>query len=152
MHSYQITESTLDDYRTNKLLDERIEFLMAQANEQLDEIAQDSALYEQWLDALEISKEFDNIIIWVLLMSDEEIVDEYIDTFKKSFRSIIPIYDLSDLLLYLIHLEKIKNAPLPGTKELLETKTEGLDEVDHHCFSNVLAYVQRKNQDNCISF
>lgn len=152
MHSYQITESTLEDYRANKLLDDRITFLLQQADEQLAEIRQNSDFYTGILDELEIDDTLNNPIMWMLFMSDEDIVDAYIDTFKKPFRSIIPVADLADILLYLIHLKKVNGEALAGTDLLFESTTEGLDEVDHYCFSNVLAYVQRKNEGNCLTF
>jgi hypothetical protein len=39
MHTYQVAESVLDDYRQNKLTEARIAFLKAQAEAQLEEIA-----------------------------------------------------------------------------------------------------------------
>ena len=40
MHTFQIAESVLDEYKNNKLSEERINFLITQANEQLEEISQ----------------------------------------------------------------------------------------------------------------
>lgn len=79
-------------------------------------------------------------------MSDEDIVDEYISAFNKKFREIIPISDLADLLLYAVHLKKVKNITLDGFDYFLEYEHDGKDEVDQYCFTNVLLYVQKSKE------
>ncbi|MDM5264499.1 hypothetical protein PF327_09850 [Sulfurovum sp. XTW-4] len=146
MHTLQIAESVLDDYRNNKLTEERINFLITQANEQLDEISQNKEIYESFLNKVNAPQKIDNIILWILLMSNEDICEEYIDEFNKDFREIIPVSDLADLLVYVIHLKKIKNIELDGYDYLLEYKHEGIDEVDQYAFANVLLHVQKSKE------
>jgi len=146
MHTLQIAESVLDDYRNNKLTEERINFLITQANEQLDEISQNQEIYESFLNKVNAPKKIDNIILWILLMSNEDICEEYIEEFDKDFREIIPVSDLADLLVYAVHLKKIKNIELDGFDYLLEYKHEGIDEVDQYSFANVLLYVQKSKE------
>jgi hypothetical protein len=146
MHTLQIAESVLDDYRNNKLSEERINFLITQANEQLDEISQNKEIYNSFLNKISPPQKIDNIILWMLLMSNEAICDEYIDEFNKDFREIIPVSDLADLLAYIVHLKKIKNIELDGFDYLLEYQHEGIDEVDQYSFANVLLYIQKSKE------
>ncbi len=146
MHTLQIAESVLDDYRNNKLTEERINFLITQANEQLDEISQNKEIYDSFLNKVNAPQKIDNIILWILLMSNEDICEEYIDEFDKGFREIIPVSDLADLLVYVIHLKKIQNIELDGYDYLLEYKHEGIDEVDQYGFANVLLHVQKSKE------
>ncbi|GIT99697.1 hypothetical protein TSL6_02040 [Sulfurovum sp. TSL6] len=146
MHTLQIAESVLDGYRNNKLTEERINFLIAQANEQLDEISQNEEIYHSFLNKVKAPQKIDNIILWILFMSNEDICEEYIDAFDKDFREIIPVSDLADLLVYVVHLKKIKNIELDGYDYLLEYKHDGIDEVDQYSFANVLLYIQRSKE------
>ena len=146
MHTFQIAESVLDGYKNDKLSEERIDFLKTQANEQLDEISQNKDIYDSFLNKVNAPKKIDNIILWILLMSNENICDEYIDEFDKDFREIIPVSDLADLLVYTIHLKKVKNIELDGFDYLLEYKKEGIEEVDQYSFTNVLLYIQKSKE------
>jgi len=146
MHTFQIAPSVLDNYRYGKLTEERINALQAQAREQLEEIAQNGALYERLIQKVHAPDKIDDIILWMLLMSDEDIVDEYISAFNKKFREIIPVSDLADLLLYAVHLKKVKNIALDGFDYLLEYQHEGKDEADQYCFTNVLLHVQKTKE------
>ena len=146
MHTLQIAESVLDDYRNNKLTEERINFLITQANEQLDEISQNQEIYNNFLNKVDAPKKIDNIILWILFMSNEDICEEYIDEFDKNFREIIPVSDLADLLIYIVHLKKIKNTELDGFDYLLEYKHGGIEEMDQYAFSNVLLHVQKSKE------
>jgi len=146
MHTFQISESVLDGYKNEKLSEERINILLAQANEQLDEISQNKEIYENFLEQVEAPQKIDNIILWILLMSDEDICDDYISKFKKDFREIIPISDLADLLFYAVYLKKVKNSELDGFEYLLDNQTDGVEEVDQYCFTNVLLYIQKSKE------
>ena len=146
MHTMQIADKVLDGHRNDKLSEERINFLISQANEQLDEISQNKEIYKSFLDKVNAPQKIDKIILWILLMSNEGIVDDYIDEFGKSFREIIPVSDLADLLLYSIHLKKIKNIELDGFEYLLEYEQDGIEEVDQFAFTNVLLYVERSKE------
>jgi hypothetical protein len=146
MHTLQIAQSVLDDYRNNKLSEERINFLITQANEQLEEISKNKEIYDRFLNKVNAPEKIDNIILWILFMSNEDICDTYIDTFDKGFREIIPVSDLADLLVYTIHLKKVKNIELDGFDYLLEYKHEGIDEVDQYSFTNVLLYIQKSKE------
>jgi hypothetical protein len=146
MHTNQIAQTVLDGYRKDKLTQERIDFLKAQANEQLEEIAQNKELYDRYLQKVNAPEKIDNIILWMLLMSNENIVDDYIDQFNKNFREIIPVSDLADLLLYVVHLKRIENIELDGYDYFLEYEHEGKDEMDQYCFTNVLLYIQKSKE------
>ena len=148
MHTMQIAEAVLDGHRNDKLSEERINFLITQANEQLDEISQNKEIYERFLNKVNAPEKIDKIILWILLMSNEDIVEEYIDECGKSFREIIPVSDLADLLIYAVHLKKVKNTALEGFDYLLEYNHGGIEEVDQYAFTNVLLYVERSKQVN----
>lgn len=146
MHTYQISESLLENFRNDKLSDVRINFLIAQANEQLSEMAQNKELYESFLAKVNAPERIDNIILWILLMSNEGIGSKYIREFKKDFRKFIPVSDLADLLLYAIHLKKVKNIELDGFDYLLEYEEEGIEVMDQYAFTNVLLYIQKSKE------
>lgn len=146
MHTLQIAETILDGYKNEKLTEERINFLKTQVDEQLDEIAQKKALYESFLTQVNAPQKIDKIILWILLMSNEDIVEAYIDECGKSFREIIPVSDLADLLLYSVHLKKVQNIELDGLDCLLEYETEGIGEIDQYAFTNALLYVQQSKE------
>lgn len=146
MHTYQISESVLDAYKNYKLGDERINFLITQANEQLAEMAQNKELYDSFLKKVKAPEKIDSIILWILLMSNETIGSKYIREFKKDFRKFIPVSDLADLLLYAIHLKKLKNIELDGFDYLLEYEEEGIEVMDQYAFTNVLLYIQTSKE------
>ena len=146
MHTFQIAESVLEGYKNEKLNEDRINFLITQVNEQLDEISQNRDLYDSFLNKVNAPEKIDKIILWILLMSNEGIVDEYIDEFDKDFREIIPVGDLADLLLYSVHLKKVKNIELEGFDYLLEYEHEGIAEMDQYAFTNALLYIQKSKE------
>lgn len=146
MHTYQIAESVLNDYKNEKLSEERINFLISQANEQLEEISQNKEIYERFLNQVNAPEKIDNIILWILLMSNEAICDEYIDEFDKDFRDVIPVSDLADLLFYTVYLKNVKDIELDGFDYLMEYQHEGLDDVDQYSFTNALLYIQRSKE------
>ncbi|WP_309499167.1 hypothetical protein [Sulfurovum sp.] len=146
MDTFQIAESVLDGYKNDKLSEARINFLITQADEQLDEISQNKEIYNSFLNRVNAPKKIDNIILWILLMSNEEICCEYISEFHKDFREIIPVSDLADLLFYIIHLKKVKNIELDGFDYLLEYEDEGIDEMDQYSFTNALLYIQKSKE------
>ncbi|MFT5660946.1 MAG: hypothetical protein ACI9TV_001590 [Sulfurimonas sp.] len=146
MHTFQIAKSVLDGYKNEKLNEVRINFLITQANEQLDEISQNKEIYNSFLKKVNAPQKIDNIILWILLMSNERICDEYIDEFNKDFRDIIPVSDLADLLLYAVHLKKVKNIELDGFDFLLEYEEAGIEEVDQFSFTNTLLYIQKSKE------
>jgi hypothetical protein len=146
MHTFQIAEAVLENYKNDKISEERISFLITQANEQLEEISQNRELYNSFLDRVNAPKKIDTIIIWILLMSNEAICDKYISAFDKDFREIIPVSDLADLLLYAIYLKKVKNIELNGFDYLLEYEKEGIEEVDQYAFTNVLLFIQKSKE------
>lgn len=146
LHTFQIAEPVLDGYKNSKLSDERINFLITQANDQLDEIAQNRELYDSFLKKVNAPQKIDNIILWILLMSNERIADEYNSEFGKKFRDIIPVSDLADLLLYAVHLKKLQGIELDGFDYLLDYEHEGIDEMDQFCVTNVLLYIQKSKE------
>jgi len=146
MHTLQIAEPVLDGHKNEKLSEERIDFLITQADEQLDEISQNKEIYDGFLKKVNAPQKIDNIILWILLMSNEDIVEEYIEEFDKNFREIIPVSDLADLLIYCIHMKKVKNVELDGLDYLLEYEHAGIEEVDQFAFTNVLLYVEKSKE------
>lgn len=147
MHTYQIAEKILNNYRHDKLNEERIEFLKTQADEQLAEISQNKALYDSFLEKVQAPEKIDTIILWMLFMSNEDIVEAYIDAFDKiKFREMIPVSDLADLLLYIVYLKKVENITLDGFDYLMEYRHDGKDEMDQYCFTNVLLYIQKSKE------
>ena len=146
MHTYQIAESVLNNYKNEKLSEERINFLITQANEQLDEISQNKEIYNSFLNKVNAPQKIDNIILWILFMSNEDICEEYIDEFDKDFREVIPVSDLADLLFYIIYLKKVKNIELDGFDYLMEYEHEGLNDVDQYSFTNALLYIQKSKE------
>jgi len=79
-------------------------------------------------------------------MSNEAICDEYISEFNKDFREIIPVSDLADLLIYIVHLKKVQNIELDGFDYLLEYQQDGIQEVDQYAFTNALLYIQKSKE------
>ncbi len=146
MNTYQIATKVLDNYKNDKLSEERINFLITQANEQLDEMSQNEEMYNSFLKKVNAPQKIDNIILWILLMSNERICDEYTSKFKKGFRDIIPVSDLADLLFYSVHLQKVKNIELDGFDYLLEYEHEGIDEIDQYSVTNALLYIQKSKE------
>jgi hypothetical protein len=146
MNTFQIAEPALNDYKNDKLSDERFDFLIAQANKQIDEISKNKELYANFLTKVNAPKKTDNIILWVLFMSNEELCSEYIDEFNKDFNDIIPVSDLADLLFYIIYLKKVKNIELDGFDYLSAYEDEDIKEVDNYSLTNVLAYIQKSKE------
>lgn len=146
MDTFQIAESVLNSYKNDKLSEARINFLITQANEQLDEISQNKEIYNSFLSRVNAPQKIDNIILWILLMSNEEICCEYISEFDKDFREVIPVSDLADLLFYTVYLKKVKDIELDGFDYLLEYEEEGIDEMDQYSFTNALLYIQKSKE------
>ena len=99
-----------------------------------------------FLNKINPPQKIDNIILWMLLMSNEAICDEYISECDKDFREIIPVSDLADLLLYLVHLKKVQNIELDGFDYLLEYEQDGIQEMDQYAFTNILLYIQQSKE------
>lgn len=151
MNTFEVTKSVLDAYKEDKLDETRINLLKTQAKEQLSEISKNQALYDNFLSQVNAPKKIDTLILWVLFMSDEEICSDYIDAFDKDLMDIIPISDLSDLVIYTIYLKKVKDIELEGFNYLSEYKSDGLDEVDQFSFTNLFLYIQ-KSKEVAIAF
>jgi len=143
MNTYQITENILVEYRDLMIKDARSDFLKAQADEQIEEIASNEEIYNKFLEKVKAPKNVDNMVLWIALMSDEEIVEEYIEAFDKNFDDMIPICDLGDMLFYMVYAMKVKGESFEGFDYLLTYKTPGMTEVDQHAISNALAYIQK---------
>jgi hypothetical protein len=143
MHTYQISELVLEGYINEKLSEKRINFLITQASEQLQEISQNQDVYNSFLKQVKAPQKVDKIILWILFMSSERICDEYISEFDKKFRDTIPVSDLADLLFYIVHMKKVKNIELDGFAYLLEYEGEGIEELDQFSFTNALLYIQK---------
>lgn len=145
MQTIQITEKTLNNHH-NDFDQERLKFLIAQANEQIDEISQNKELYEDFCDQADVDEEIDKLVLWILFMSSDHICYDYNKNFDKGFEDKVPMNDLADLLIYIIYLKKIKDTELEGISYILESEYEGIEEVDQHAFTNVLYYVQKSKE------
>ncbi|WP_309496882.1 hypothetical protein [Sulfurovum sp.] len=146
MNTLQVAESVLNGYKNEKLTEERINTLVTQANEQLDEISQNKEIYNSFLKLVKAPQKIDNIILWILLMSNEGIIFKYIREFDKDFRKILPVSDLADLLLYSIYLKKVENIELEGLDYLLEYEEDGIEEMDQYAFTNIFLYIQKSKE------
>jgi len=146
MHTFQIAKPVLDDYRNNKLSTQRIDFLIKQAQDQLNELSQNEKLYNSFLEKINPPKNVDKIILWMLIMSNDDMCSDYSDEFDKNYRPIIPVSDLADLLLYIVHLKQVENVDLDGFDFLLDYEDGGIDEMDQYCFTNVLLHVQKSKE------
>ena len=146
MNTFQIAGSALDGYKNEKLSDERINALVAQANEQIDEISQNKEIYDSFLQKVNAPQKIDNLILWVLFMSNEDICSEYIDEFDKDFSDNIPISDLADLLVYIVFLKKVKNTQLEGFDYLSDYEEEGMEDVDQFALTNSFLYIQKTKE------
>jgi len=143
MNTFQIAESALAGYKAEHLSDDRINVLVEQANAQIDEISQNKALYDSFVNQVNAPEKTDKIILWVLFMSNEDICSEYIDAFDKDFNDTIPVSDLADLLIYIIFLKKVKNSELDGFDYLSEYEEEGIADVDQYALTNAFLYIQK---------
>ena len=143
MNTYQITESVLEEYKNLMIKEERVAFLKSQADEQIAEIAQNEEIYNGLLEKVEAPEKIDNVVLWIALMSDESIVEEYIEVFDKDFDDMIPVCDLADLLFYMVYAMKVHGESFEGFDYLLTYKTPGMVEVDQHAVTNALAYIQK---------
>ncbi|QSZ41915.1 hypothetical protein GJV85_07285 [Sulfurimonas aquatica] len=146
MDTFQIANAVLENYKNDRISEERINFLITQANEQIDEISQNTEIYNALLKQVKAPQKVDNIILWILLMSNEMVCWKYIREFDKDFRKIIPVSDLADLLLYVVHLNKVKEIELDGFEYLMEYESEGMDVMDQFCVTNVLLYIQKSKE------
>ncbi|MDQ7045789.1 MAG: hypothetical protein Q9M32_07750 [Sulfurimonas sp.] len=146
MHTYQISATVLEGYKIEKLSEERIKLLINQVDEQLDEMSQNKEIYNRFLKQVKAPQKIDKIILWILLMSNEDICFEYTIQWKKGFRDVIPLGDLADLLLYSIHLKKVKDIELDGLDYLLEYNHDGIEEMDQFAFTNALLYIQKSKE------
>jgi hypothetical protein len=146
MNTFQIAEQTLAAYKKEKLSDERIDFLVSQANEQIEEISKDKEIYTTFLNKVNAPKKTDNIILWILFMSNDDICCEYIDVFNKDFNDTIPVSDLADLLFHVIYVKKVNNIELDGFNYLAKYTADDIEDVDNYCITNVLAYIQKSKE------
>lgn len=143
MHSIQIAPEVLEQYY-NKVGQERFELLAAQAKEQLKEIREDKEVYNNYLEQINTAGEVDDIVLWVLFMSNEDICLDYIKRFKKDFHKMVPDSDLADLLFYAVYLKKCKDNELDGIVYLIESNKEEIDDVDQANFMNILCHIQEQ--------
>ncbi len=146
MDTFEIAAQVLENYKNERLKEERIESLLHQAKTQLEEIAGNPTLYQSFLEKVQAPTEVDPIVLWVLLMSDEEICSTYIEAFDKEFDDTIPISDLADLLIYLAHLHKYQNQEIAGYAYLSEYHGGNIDDVDQYAFTNALLYIQKSKE------
>lgn len=150
MDTFQISETVLNNYRNDELSEERITSLKEQANEQLKEISQNEEIYNAFLKEVGAPEKIDNIVLWMLLMSNEDICLKYIKKFNKDFRDVIPVSDLADLLFYCVHLKKVQNIELDGFDYLLEYEEEGIEDMDRYSFTNALLYIEKSKRTEMV--
>lgn len=143
MHTIQIAPEVLEDYK-NKVGQERFDFLISQAKEQLEEISQNEEIYNSYLEKINIAGKVDNIVLWILFMSNAEICSDYISKFNKDFFDMVPENDLADLLFYTVYLKKCENNELNGIVYLVESNDNVVEDVDQSSFMNVLCHIQKQ--------
>ena len=146
MNTFQIAEPVLEGYINDIIPKERIDFLVAQAKEQIGEISKKKEIYDVFLAEVDAPKKVDTLILWVLFMSDEEICSQYIDAFDKDFEDEIPVSDLADLVFYIAYLEKVKKSQLDGFDYLDAYNEDGMQEVDQFAFTNGFLYIQKTKE------
>jgi len=146
MNTFQIAPSALEGYKNTKLSDVRIDALVEQANTQIAEIATNKELYDGFVSQVDAPSEVDNLILWVLFMSDEDICDAYIEAFDKDFSDSIPISDLADLLIYIVYLKKVKNEELEGFDYLDDYEDGDIEDVDQFALTNAFLYIQKTKE------
>ena len=146
MNTFQIAEQALAGYKDTKLSDERVDALIKQANEQIDEIAQNKELYDGFLEKVDAPLPIDKLILWILFMSDEDICYDYIEAFDKDFSDNIPISDLADLLLYAVYLQKVEKKTLEGFDYLDGYEDGDIEDVDQFALTNAFLYIQKTKE------
>ena len=146
MNTFQIAPSALEGYKNTKLSDERINALVEQVNTQIAEIAQNKEIYDGFVSQVDAPEPVDNLILWVLFMTHEEIRDTYIETFDKAFRDDMPISDLADLLIYIVYLKKVKNEELAGFDYLDDYEEGEIEDVDQFALTNAFLYIQKTKE------
>lgn len=145
MHTIQIADEVLEDYK-NIIGIERFEFLVEQAKDQLKEISQNGELYNSYLEKIKIAGKVDDLVLWILFFSNENICSDYIKQFKKDFFDMVPENDLADLFFYIVYLKKCKNNELDGIVYLVESNDKAIEDVDQSSFMNVLCHIQKQKQ------
>ena len=146
MNTFQITESALNNYKNDRLSEERISLLLTQVKEQLDELSQKKEIYNGFLNEIDAPDQLNDIILWILLMSNEDIVRDYINEFNKNLKKVIPVSDLADLLLYTAYLQKVKKSESEGYDFLSTYYEEEMEEVDQYAVTNVLHHIQQSKE------
>jgi hypothetical protein len=146
MNTFQIAESALKNYKKDRLSDERVNFLLAQVKEQLDELSQKKEIYRSFLEEIDAPDQLDDVILWILLMSNEDIARDYINQFDKNLTKVIPVSDLADLLLYTAYLKKVKKTKPNGYDFLSTYYEEEMEEVDQYSVTNVLQHIQQSKE------
>jgi len=143
MNTFQIVGAVLEEYQNKVIGTKRVDALTAQANEQISEIAQNRELYDGFLKQVNAPEPIDNIILWVLFMSHEDICCDYIEAFDKDFEEEIPLNDLGDLLVHIAQVQNVQMIELDGYDYLAKYNKEIMEEIDQHAVTNVLAYIQK---------
>jgi len=146
MNTFQIAASALAGYKAEKLSDERINALVEQANAQIAEISQNKEIYDGFLEQVGAPKKVDNIILWILFMSNEDICSDYIDEYNKDFSDNIPMSDLADLLIYAVYLKKVENTTLDGFDYLDDYEENDIEDVDQFALTNAFLYIQKTKE------
>lgn len=143
MDLFEVSPAVLEA-NYNRMGHERIDFLVDQAKEQIKEISQDQETLDSYLKIVGLSEKVDDLVLWVILMSNDDVCFGYNKKFNKGFMDFIPMNDLSDLSLYLAY--KNKNEQINGIEKLIELDTGCAKEIDHHCVSSLLYYIQQEKQ------
>ena len=146
MNTFQITELALNNYKTDRLPDTRINLLLEQVNEQIDELSQHKEIYSSFLEDIDAPENLDNIILWILLMSNEDVCRDYINQCKKDLKKVIPVSDMADLLLYAAYLTKVQKTKPEGYDFLSGYYEEEMEEVDQYAVTNVLHHIQQSKE------
>ena len=144
MEVFGINTEVLDQHLKN-IGEDRINFLIDQAKEQLDEINSNEEIKKEFLKEIELEKEVDDLVLWILFMSNEEVVAKYIKEFKKDFFDFIPINDITDLCVYLsVKYQAGEN--IEGIEELVEFEKETKREIEYNTITTLLMIVQEQKK------
>lgn len=146
MNTFQITEFALSNYKNDRLPDTRINFLLEQVNEQIEELSQNKEIYSSFLEDIDAPENLDNIVLWIILMSNEDVCRDYINVCKKDLTKVIPVSDMADLLLYTAYMKKVQGTELDGYDFLAGYYEEEMEEVDQYAVTNVLQHIQQSKE------
>ena len=117
----------LDKLFTTSYMENRIGYLICNLVEpQIDEILNDMDFFVECLIETNLTELFDEkdlskILVWIMFMSDKEIVKKYNTKFNKGFFNVCPYSDIRDLYMYIVYVEfYLERDTYSGLKEVIK--------------------------------